>query len=76
MICEANYIGTEFFSTRGKAKYKKKSGKAAPKQFIINMKNQAAQSLCDKRIHYVFLGLAYHFRKGVFIHRGTVCAEA
>lgn len=75
MICKANYIGTEFFSTRGKRNIKK-SGKAAPKQFIINMKNQAAQSLCDKRIHYVFLGLAYHFRKGVFIHRGTVCAEA
>ncbi len=75
MICKANNIGTEFFQ-RGGRRNIKKSGKAAPKQFIINMKNQAAQSFCDKRIHYVFLGLAYHFRKGVFIHRGTVCAEA
>lgn len=27
MICEANYIGTELFSTRGKAIYKKRAAK-------------------------------------------------
>lgn len=27
MICEANYIGTEFFSTHGKAIYKKRAAK-------------------------------------------------